>query len=96
MQFLYSEKFSPSVEEAVSLLHIAKEFEVTHLVERCSKLLKTEINVENAAIFYAKANEYEEHQLEEHAKSFIIKLVTKRNRRIDYAYLMHGAHGVLY
>jgi hypothetical protein len=70
--------FNPSVEEAISLLYIAKGFEVSHLVERCSKLLKTEINVENAPVFYMKANEYGEHQLEEHAKSFIIKLVADR------------------
>ena len=74
---MYTEKFNSTVEEAISLLHIAKEFDVMQLVERCSKLLISQVNVENVSVFYVKANEYEEHQLEEFAKNFILKLAAQ-------------------
>jgi len=72
-QFLYTEKFHASVEEAISLLEIGDEFKVEALVERCSRLLKEQMDIPNSSRIYAKAKEFNAIRLQEYAHDFILR-----------------------
>lgn len=73
LKYLYTETSSFGAEDAISILFIAKKFDIQKLISICNEKVKREIGVHNAAFFYQHAHDNDDDALEQFAKDFILK-----------------------
>ena len=72
-QYLYNEHCDFGMEDAVSVLKAARDFEIGPLVRICTDRIQGGIRVQNAAFIFEKSREYSEEALEKKAKEYILE-----------------------
>ncbi|KAK7864423.1 hypothetical protein R5R35_000463 [Gryllus longicercus] len=76
LQYLYTDEVNLSPESALELLVLASAYCETQLKHRCEQIIRQGITVENAAMLYATAIEYQAKELEEFCFKFFLNHMT--------------------
>lgn len=73
LKYLYTDTPSFDARDCVDVLNLANEHNVKRLVSICERMLKREIDVENASYLYQVASLYEIRALKSYCLNFILK-----------------------
>ncbi|XP_069687800.1 RCC1 and BTB domain-containing protein 1-like [Periplaneta americana] len=76
LQYLYTDEVNLPPESALELLDLANAYCEVQLKKRCEQIIKQGITVENAAMLYSTAIEYEAKELEEFCFKFSLNHMT--------------------
>ena len=72
-QFMYADKFQVNIAGALDLLHLGHKYKVRPLVNKCEKMLRTEIKVSDAVQVFETARKYQHADLEKQAGDIMAK-----------------------
>lgn len=76
LQYLYTDEVSINAEDAISLLDLANSYCETDLKQKCERLIRNGITVENVSMLYSAAIKYEAKELESFCFRFALSHLT--------------------
>ncbi|CAB3377143.1 Hypothetical predicted protein [Cloeon dipterum] len=76
LKFFYTDEIDLPPDSALELLALAHFYHLPALQEECGKSVKRGVTVENAAVVFERAIQYESKELEEYACKFCVDHMT--------------------